>query len=222
MVQLSHPYMTTRKTIAFLQLTTQISDSFWLWVFSVLVIVQRAEFEVFNCVLSVWRDPVYALKKMGALECIFLSFTISWSLLKLMSTESVMPSNHLILCLPLSSHLQSFPGSGSFPISHFFTSGGQSIVVSASSSVFPMNSQDWFPLDLTGLISLQSNGLSRVFSNTTVQKRQCFGAQLSLWSNSHIHTWPLEKAIVLTIQTFVSKVSAFFVCVCHFIFLTEG
>ena len=98
MVQLSHPYMTTRKTIAFLQLTTQISDSFWLWVFSVLVIVQRAEFEVFNCVLSVWRDPVYALKKMGALECIFLSFTISWSLLKLMSTESVMPSNHLFLC----------------------------------------------------------------------------------------------------------------------------
>ena len=102
MVQLSHPYMTTRKTIAFLQLTTQISDSFWLWVFSVLVIVQRAEFEVFNCVLSVWRDPVYALKKMGALECIFLSFTISWSLLKLMSTESVMLSTHLILCCPFS------------------------------------------------------------------------------------------------------------------------
>ena len=101
MVQLSHPYMTTRKTIAFLQLTTQISDSFWLWVFSVLVIVQRAEFEVFNCVLSVWRDPVYALKKMGALECIFLSFTISWSLLKLMSTESVMLSKHLIFCCPL-------------------------------------------------------------------------------------------------------------------------
>ena len=101
MIQLSHPYMTIGKTIAFLQLTTQISDSFRLWVSSVLVIVQRAEFEVFNCVLSVWRDPIYALKKMGALECIFLSFAISWSLLKLMSTESVMLSKHLILCRPL-------------------------------------------------------------------------------------------------------------------------
>ena len=81
---------------------------------------------------------------------------------------------------PFSSHLQSFPASGDFPVSQFFASGGQSIGVSASTSVFPMNIQDWFPLGLTGLISLQSKGLSRVFSNTTVQKHQFFGAQLSL------------------------------------------
>ena len=92
-----------------------------------------------------------------------------------------------------SSCLQSFPASESFPRSQFFTSGGQSIGVSASISVLPMNTQDWFPLGWTGWISLKSNGLSRVFSNTTVQKHQFFGAQLSSQSNSHIHTWPLEK-----------------------------
>ena len=89
--------------------------------------------------------------------------------------------------------LQSFPASGSFPMSQLFTSGDHNIGVSASASVLPMNIKDWFPLELTGLIALQSKGLSRVFSNTTVQKHQFFGAQLSLWSNSHIHTWPLEK-----------------------------
>ena len=90
--------------------------------------------------------------------------------------------------VPLSSHLQSFSASGSFPRSQLFTSGGQNIGVSASASVLPMNIQDWFPLGLTGLISWQSKGFSRVFSNTRVQKHQFFGAQLSLWSNSHIHT----------------------------------
>ena len=90
--------------------------------------------------------------------------------------------------VPFSSHLQSFPASGSFQMSHFFVSGGQSVGVSASTSVLPMNIQDWFPLELTSLISLQSKGLSRVFSNTTVQKHQFFGTQLSLWSKSHIHT----------------------------------
>ena len=89
--------------------------------------------------------------------------------------------------------LQSFPASGSFPVSQFFTSGGQSVRVWASASVLPMNIQDWFPLGWTGWISLQSKGLSRVFFNATVQKHQFFGAQLSLLSNSHIHTWPLEK-----------------------------
>ena len=92
--------------------------------------------------------------------------------------------------VPFSSHLQCFPASGSFPMSQFFVSGGQSIGVSALTSVLPMNNQDWFPLGLTGWISLQSKGQSRVFSNTTVQKHQFFSAQLS---NSHIHTWPLEK-----------------------------
>ena len=95
--------------------------------------------------------------------------------------------------IPFSSCLQSLPASGSFLMSQFFTSGGQSIGVSALASVLPMNIQDWFPLGWTSWISLQSNGFSRVFSNTTVQKHQFFCAQLSLWSNSHIHTWLLEK-----------------------------
>ena len=88
---------------------------------------------------------------------------------------------------------QSFPASGSFPMSQLFTSGGQSTGVSASASVLPMNTQDWSHLGWTGQISLQSKGLSRVFSNTTVQKHQFFGAQFSSQSNCHIHTWPLEK-----------------------------
>ena len=95
--------------------------------------------------------------------------------------------------VPFSSCLQSFPASKSFPMSQFFTSGGQSIRVSASASVLPVNFQDWFPLGWTGWISLQSKGLSRVFSNTTVQKHQFFSAQLSLQSNTDIHTWLLEK-----------------------------
>ena len=88
---------------------------------------------------------------------------------------------------------QSLPASGSFQMSQFFASGGQNIGVSASMSVLPMNTQDWFPLGWTGWISLQSKGLSRVFSNTTVQKHQFFSAQLSSQSNSHIRTWPQEK-----------------------------
>ena len=95
--------------------------------------------------------------------------------------------------VPFSSHLQSFPSSGSFQMSQFFISGGQSIGVSASASVLPMNTQDWYPLGWTGWISLQSKGLSRVFSNTTVQKHQFFGAKLSLQYNSHILSSLLEK-----------------------------
>ena len=99
-----------------------------------------------------------------------LSITNSWSLLKLMSIKSVMPSNHLILHHPFSSCLQSFPESGYFP--SVFASGDQNIGVSALALVLPVNIQEWFPLGLTTLISLQSKGLSRVFSNTTVQKNQ--------------------------------------------------
>ena len=95
--------------------------------------------------------------------------------------------------VPFSSCFQSCPASRSFPISQFFTPGGPTIGVSASASVLPMNIQDWFPLGWTGWISLQSKGLSRVFSYTTVQKHQFLGAQFSLWSSSHIHTWLLEK-----------------------------
>ena len=96
--------------------------------------------------------------------------------------------------VPFSSCLQSFPASGSFPISQFFTSGGQSIRVSASASVLPMNIQDWFPLGFTGFISLQSKELLRVFFNTAVQSHQFFSAQPSLWSSFHIHIWLLEKS----------------------------
>ena len=95
--------------------------------------------------------------------------------------------------VPFSSCLQSFPALRSFPMSQFFTSGDQRIRASASVSVLPVNIQDWFPLRLIGLVSLLSKGLSRVFSSTTVWKRQFFGAQPSLWSNFHIHTWLLEK-----------------------------
>ena len=95
--------------------------------------------------------------------------------------------------IPFSSCLQSFPALGSFSVSQLFTSGGQSIEVSASTSVLPVNIQDWFPSGLTSLISLQSKGLSRVFSNTTVQNHQFFSAQLYLLSNFCIHTWLLEK-----------------------------
>ena len=94
--------------------------------------------------------------------------------------------------IPFSPCLQSFPASRCFPMSQFFLR----IMwpdIGASASVFPMNIQDWFPLGWTGLISLQPKGLSRVFSSTTVQNHQFFGTQLSLWSNSHIHTWLLEK-----------------------------
>ena len=109
-----------------------------------------------------------------------------------------------------SSCLQSFPAPGSFPVSWFFLSGGQSTWASASASILPMNIQDWFPLGLTGWISLQSKGLSRVFSNITVQKHQFFGTQLSLESNSHIQTWLLEKPqLWLDNLRWQSNVSAF-------------
>ena len=93
--------------------------------------------------------------------------------------------------IPFSFCLQSFPASGSFPVSQLFASGDQSIGVSASASVLSMNIQDWFPLGWTDLNSLQARELSRVYSNTTAQKHQFFSAQLSLWSNSHIHIWLL-------------------------------
>ena len=115
-----------------------------------------------------------------------LSLTISQILPKFMFIESVMPPNHLLLP-------SIFQASGSFQMSRLFTSGGQSIGASASASVLPMNIQGWFPLKLTGLISLLSKGLCRVFSSTTVPKHQFFGTQPSLWSNSHNHTWLLER-----------------------------
>ena len=109
--------------------------------------------------------------------------------------------------MPFSSCLQSFPAPGSFQMSQFFASGGQSIGVSASASVLQMNIEDWFPLRWTGWISLQSKELSRVFSNTTVQKHQFFGSQLSSQSNSHAYM-TTGKTIALTRQTFVGKLKS--------------
>ena len=131
----------------------------------------------------------------------FLSIINSRSSFKLMSIKSLMPTRWTWVCpaisssvIPFSSCAQSLPASGSFPVGQLFAWGGQSIGVSASASVLPMNTQGWSPTGWTGWISLQSKGLSRVFSNTTVQKHQFFGTQLSSQSNSHIHTWPLEKS----------------------------
>ena len=104
--------------------------------------------------------------------------------------------------IPFSSCPQSLPASGSFPMSLLFTSGGQRIGVSVSASVLPMNTQDWSPLGWTGWISLQPKGLSRVFSNTTVQKHQFFSTQLSLWSSSHIHTCDLKSIHALNSPLF--------------------
>ena len=122
-----------------------------------------------------------------------LSFTISWSLLKLTSVELVMPSNHFIPLLLLPSI---FPSIRVFS----FTLGSQSIEASASALVLSVNIQDWFPLGLTGLISLQSKGFSRVFSRTTVQKHHFFGAQPSVWSNSQHPCMTTEKPIVSLIN----------------------
>ena len=120
------------------------------------------------------------------------SFPVLYSLLELAQThvhlvsDAIQSSHPLLSLSPPTFDL--FLASGSFPVSQFFTSGGQSIGISASASVLPVNIQDRFPLGLTGWISLQPKGLSGVFSNSTVQKHQFFGAQLSLWSNFHIHT----------------------------------
>ena len=123
-----------------------------------------------------------------------LSNTNSRSLLKLTSIESVMPSNHLILCCPLLLPPSIFPSIRVFSNESVLCQslGGQSIGVSASALVLAMNIQDWFPLGLIGLISLVPKGLSRVF-HTTVQRHQFFGTQISLWFNTHIHTWLLEN-----------------------------
>ena len=118
-----------------------------------------------------------------------LSITNSWSLLKLISSELVMPSSHLILCHPLLFLPSIFPSIGVY--------SKESVLLirwpKCWSFSFSISSSNWFPLGLTSLISLKSKGLSKVFSNTTVQKHQFFDAQLSLWSNSHIHIWLLEK-----------------------------
>ena len=148
---------------------------------------------VFSSVQSLSRVQLFGTPWITARQA-SLSITNSGSSLKLTSIKSVMTSSHLILCHPLLL-LPPIPPSIRVFSSEFqlFAWGGQSIGVSASASFLPKNTQYRSPLEWTGWISLQSKGLSRVFSNTTVQKHQFFGAQLSSQSNSSIHTWPLEK-----------------------------
>ena len=131
------------------------------------------------------------------------SISISWSLLKLMFIDLVMPSNHLILCHRLLLLPSIFPSIRVFSKESVLHIGGWSL--GASSSVIPKHIQGWFLLGWTGWISLQSKGLSGVFSNTTVQKHQFFGTQLSLWSNSHIHGWLLEKPQLWLIRPLLAK-----------------
>ena len=167
-----------------------------------------------NLVYLIWESPLYPNIKLEkefiisvqlfsrvrlfatpwtAAHQASLSITISRSSPKLMFTDSVMPSSHLILCRPLLLLPPIPPSIRAFPMSQLFAWGGQSIGVSASASFLPKNTHNWSPLEWTGWISLQSKGLSRVFSNITIQKHQFLSAQLSSQSNSHIHTWPQEK-----------------------------
>ena len=138
------------------------NDKIWFF----LIIDQ---YSIVSIVQSLRLVQLFATQWTAARQA-SLSSTIFQSLLKLMSIESMMPSKHLILCVPLLLLLQSFPASGSFPVNGLFTLGGQSIGASASASVLPMNIQGWFPLGWTGLISLLSKGLSRIFSSTTIGK----------------------------------------------------
>ena len=129
-----------------------------------------------------------------------------------MCIKLVMPSNHLILCCPLLLLPSIFPNIRSLPMSQHFTSGSQRNGASASSSVLPINIQGWFPLGLTAWISLQTKGLSRVFSNTTVWKHQFWDTQPSLWSNSPIYTWLLENHRYLLPKWCLRILSAVYIC----------
>ena len=147
---------------------------------------------VFSSVQLLSRVRLFVTPWIAARQA-SLSITSSWSPPKLMSIESVMPSSHLILCHPLLLLPSIFHSIRVFSKESVICIWRPKIGSSASASVLPINTQDWSLLGWTGWISLQSKGLSRVFSNTTVQKHQFFGTQLSSQSNSHIHTWPQEK-----------------------------
>ena len=191
-ILLAEPFLTLRPIQPYLQSSnfhTRVWDISWnihgkenssWWSRSTAPKLEHtSESPKFSSVQSLSRVWLFVTPWTSAYQA-SLSITNSQSLLKLTSIESVMTSNHLIFHRPFSSHLQSFSASGSFKMSQFLTSQGQSIGVSASVSVLPINIQDWFPVGGTGWIFLQSKGLSKVFSNTTVQKHQFFSTQLSL------------------------------------------
>ena len=146
----------------------------------------------FSSVQPLSRVRLFATSWIAARQA-SLSITNTQSSLTLASIKSAMPSSHLILGRPFFSCPQSLPASESFPMSQLFAWGDQSTGVSALESFLPKKSQGWSPSEWIGWISLQSKGFSRVFSNTTVQKHQFFSTQLSSQSDSHIHTWPLQK-----------------------------
>ena len=157
-----------------------------------IIIINRLEEEQFSSVQSLSHVQLFATPWIAAHQA---SLSITNSGVQSNSCPSSQGCHPAISSsvVPFSSCPQSPPASESFPMSQLFAWGGQSTGVSALASFLPKNTQDWFPLECTGWISLQSKGLSRVFSNTTVQKHQLFGAQPSSQSNSHIHTWPQEK-----------------------------
>ena len=145
-----------------------------------------------SSVQSLSRIRLFAIPWIAARQA-SLSIINSWSTLRLMSIESVMPFSHLIICHPLLLLPPIPPSVRVFPMSQVFAWGGQSTGVSALLTFLPKKSQGWSPSEWTGWTSFQSKGFSRVFSNTTLQKHQFFGTQPSSQSNSHMHTWPLEK-----------------------------
>ena len=176
-----------------ISLTVEVFSSFWEIFFFNRMFSFLAVWYCFSSVQSLSHvrlcDPMNHSTSGLPVHHQFLSL----SSLKLMPIESVMPSNHLILCRPLLLLPPIPPSIRVFSSESTLHMRWPNIGVSASASLLPMNTQDWSPLGWTGWISLQSKGLSRVFSNTTLQKHQFFGAQPSSQSNSHIHTWPQDK-----------------------------
>ena len=147
-----------------------LKDLEWRGFIWLLVYFSSVQSQSFKLFATPWTAPRQASLSITNSRSLTILMSISWWCHPTISSSTV----------PFSSHPQSFPASGSFPMSQFFASGGQGIGVSASTSVLPMNIQDWFPLGWTDWISLQSKGCSRVFSNATVQKNQFFGTQLFL------------------------------------------
>ena len=172
-----------------------LTDSIWLWAMLELVAPRVVVVQLLS---PVWLFETHGLQ-YNRLPCPLPSpraCSNSYALSRWYHPTISSSATSFFFCF------QSFPES--FPVNQLFIAGGQSIRASASG--LPMNIQSWFPLGLTGLISLLSKGLSSIFSRTPIWKHQFFGAQLSLWSNSCIHTWLLGKTIILTIWTFVVKV----------------